>query len=123
MISGKGRVAVITGASSGIGREAALALAKSGWSIVLSGRRQAELEATAQACEGVRTMCVAGDVSVEDNVKSLFDQAKKEFGRVDMLFNVGPRDGPWARDSGQVNPVLTECRHIWKGGTHRGSGY
>jgi NAD(P)-dependent dehydrogenase (short-subunit alcohol dehydrogenase family) len=83
------RVALITGASSGIGRVTAIALSKSGWNVVLSGRREAELEETAKQCaQDVKTLCVSGDVSVEENVKALFDKTKEVFGRLDMLFNV-----------------------------------
>jgi NAD(P)-dependent dehydrogenase (short-subunit alcohol dehydrogenase family) len=91
------RIAVITGASSGIGRASAVALARTGqWSIVLSGRRQAELEKTAELCKEAcgekaddkLTLIVAGDVSSEDNVKQLFERTKEVYGRADMLFNV-----------------------------------
>ncbi|KAH8080886.1 short-chain dehydrogenase/reductase SDR [Filobasidium floriforme] len=91
------RIACITGASSGIGRTSAVALAKTGqWRIVLSGRREQELEKTAQMCRDAAgstngdedlTLIVAGDVSEESNVESLFDAIKKTYGRVDMLFN------------------------------------
>ena len=81
-------VAVVTGAGSGIGRAAALALASRGWAVVLAGRRAEALEATrAQAPEGARLLVQPTDVSDRDQVEALFDAAVSAFGRVDLLFN------------------------------------
>lgn len=81
-------VAVVTGAGSGIGRAAALALASRGWAVVLAGRRAEALEATrAQAPEGARLLVQPADVSDRDQVEALFDAAVSAFGRVDLLFN------------------------------------
>ena len=81
-------VAVVTGAGSGIGRAAALALASRGWAVVLAGRRAEALEATrAQAPEGARLLVQPADVSDRDQVEAPFDAAVSAFGRVDLLFN------------------------------------
>ena len=81
-------VAVVTGAGSGIGRAAALALASRGWAVVLAGRRAEALEATrARAPEGARVLAQPTDVSDREQVEALFDAAVAAFGRVDLLFN------------------------------------
>jgi NAD(P)-dependent dehydrogenase (short-subunit alcohol dehydrogenase family) len=81
-------VAIITGAGSGIGRAAALALASRGWAVVLAGRRAEALAATrAQATEGARLLVQPTDVADPAQVEALFDAAVAAFGRVDLLFN------------------------------------
>ena len=84
-----GKVAVVTGAGSGIGRAVALALQGDGFHVALAGRRVAELEATrAAATAGGGDMLVcATDVADADAVKALFDATLAAFGRVDVLFN------------------------------------
>jgi NAD(P)-dependent dehydrogenase (short-subunit alcohol dehydrogenase family) len=83
------KVALVTGAGSGIGRSVALALMREGYAVVLAGRRQEQLDATAQAGEGSggRALAVATDVSDPAAVKALFARTKEEFGRLDLLFN------------------------------------
>src|SRR5579883_151323 len=86
--AGEGKVALVTGAGSGIGRAVALALLRDGWSVVLAGRRTDTLAATAaMALAGARTLVVAADVTDPTSVRSLFEQAKATFGRLDLLFN------------------------------------
>ncbi|MCA6286240.1 SDR family oxidoreductase [Phenylobacterium sp.] len=81
-------VAVVTGAGSGIGRAAALALADRGWSVVLAGRRAEPLTQTRDlAADPARLHVQATDVSDRDQVEALFDGAVARFGRVDLLFN------------------------------------
>ncbi len=81
-------VAVVTGAGSGIGRAAALALADRGWSVVLAGRRADALEATRDlGSDPSRFLVQPTDVSDRDQVEALFDSAVARFGRVDLLFN------------------------------------
>ena len=83
-----GRVALVTGAGSGIGRAAALAFLAQGDSVVLAGRREAALRETA-ALSGAadRALVVAADVAREVEVTALFDAAAERFGRLDVLFN------------------------------------
>ncbi|KAK4698932.1 hypothetical protein P7C70_g7338, partial [Phenoliferia sp. Uapishka_3] len=73
------RVVVITGASSGIGRNSAIALSAAGWAVVLSGRRQAELEETAAKC-GPESLVVCGDITKEEDVVALFRAGAEKFG-------------------------------------------
>jgi NAD(P)-dependent dehydrogenase (short-subunit alcohol dehydrogenase family) len=82
------RVAILTGAGSGIGRSVALSLAKRGYRLVLGGRRLQLLEETAHLC-GPKSViaCASTDVTDEISVARLFNRAGKEYGRVDLLFN------------------------------------
>jgi NADP-dependent 3-hydroxy acid dehydrogenase YdfG len=88
-----GRIALVTGAGSGIGEASSLALAQDGWSVVLAGRRLERLEAVAVAARamGVRSLAVAADVSDPAAVDRLFAQVKGEFGRLDLLFTMPGR--------------------------------
>jgi NAD(P)-dependent dehydrogenase (short-subunit alcohol dehydrogenase family) len=83
------RVAVVTGAGSGIGRLTAVALARDGFSVVCAGRRPAAIEATRAEIEaaGGRASCVVTDVTDEASVGQLFAGAEQTFGRVDLVFN------------------------------------
>jgi NAD(P)-dependent dehydrogenase (short-subunit alcohol dehydrogenase family) len=84
-----GKVAIVTGAGTGIGKQAALALLHEGYSVVLAGRRKELLEATALEGEstGSRMLVVPTNVGDPVSVKALFAQAKGAFGRLDLLFN------------------------------------
>jgi len=84
-----GRVAVVTGAGSGIGRAVAQALQGDGFDVVLAGRRLEELEKTAGLARagGGRMLAVATDVADPASVKSLFTNTLNTFGRADILFN------------------------------------
>ena len=82
------RVAVVTGAGTGIGKAAALALLKDGWHVALAGRRSEPLQAVAQASgAGARVLALPTDVAQADSVQALFDTAVQTWGRVDLLFN------------------------------------
>ncbi len=82
------KVAIVTGAGSGIGKAAALALLKDGYSVVLAGRRLEPLtEVIALSGAADRARAVSTDVSDPESVKALFDAALQAFGRVDVLFN------------------------------------
>ncbi len=84
----KNKVAIVTGAGSGIGKASALALLADGWQVVLAGRReQPLLDAVAASGAGARALAVPSDVSKEADVVALFDKAVAAFGRVDLLFN------------------------------------
>jgi NAD(P)-dependent dehydrogenase (short-subunit alcohol dehydrogenase family) len=84
-----GKIALVTGAGSGIGRAVSLAFQSAGYSVVLAGRRLVELEKTAAlAVPGQGKMVVVPtDVSRPDSVKAAFNKTKEVFGRLDVLFN------------------------------------
>ncbi len=83
------KVALVTGAGTGIGRAAALALHRSGHDVVLAGRRQEFLEETAGLAEtaGPEMLIVAADIAVPEQVSALFARTREAFGRLDVLFN------------------------------------
>ena len=81
-----GKIALVTGAGSGIGRAVALALAKVGYTVVLAGRRLGQLEQVAREA-GSGSIAVAADVKDPASVDALFARVAKDFGRLDLLFN------------------------------------
>ncbi len=83
------RVAMVTGAGSGIGKQTALALLKEGWAVVLAGRRKDPLDATAAegAASGSPTLVAPTDVADPASVGALFARTRETFGRLDLLFN------------------------------------
>ena len=80
------KIAMITGAGSGVGRAVARALAEQGWQLALVGRKRETLEETAKALKGDH-LVVPADVGDPAAVKAVFAQIKDKFGRLDMLFN------------------------------------
>jgi NAD(P)-dependent dehydrogenase (short-subunit alcohol dehydrogenase family) len=93
------KVAVVTGAGSGIGKQTALAFLQEGYSVALAGRRKAPLEQSAaeSGSAGSRALVVPTDVADPDAVHSLFVRAKEAFGRIDVLFNNAGIFGPSVR--------------------------
>jgi NAD(P)-dependent dehydrogenase (short-subunit alcohol dehydrogenase family) len=82
------KIAIVTGAGSGVGKAAALALLKDGYHVALAGRRVEPLQAVAdESGAGARALPVSTDVADPASVKALFDTVVKTFGRVDVLFN------------------------------------
>ncbi len=81
------KIALVTGAGSGIGRAVALALAKDGFAVVLAGRREAALAETAALAPQTTMLAVRTDVTKADSVAALFATVKDRFGRLDLLFN------------------------------------
>ena len=82
------KVALVTGAGSGIGKAAGLALLADGWHVVLAGRRQQPLlEVVALSDAPTRALAVVADVSQEASVEALFEATVQKFGRLDLLFN------------------------------------
>lgn len=88
-MNSNGKVALVTGAGSGIGKATALALLREGYSVVLAGRRLSHLEQTQTAAEeeGTRALPVSADVGDPASVRALFQKTKETFGRLDLLFN------------------------------------
>lgn len=86
-MSQNNKIAIVTGAGSGIGRAVATALYHDGWSLVLAGRREKELIETSNAWGGERALVVPTDINIPESVKNLFSQTMKTFGRLDLLFN------------------------------------
>lgn len=84
-----GKIALVTGAGSGIGRAVALALLREGYAVALAGRRREALEQTVAEAgpDGTRALVVPTDVSDPASVQPLFDAARSTFGRLDLLFN------------------------------------
>ena len=98
-MSSSEKVAIVTGAGTGIGKQVAIALALEGYAVALAGRRKEPLEATAEASKasGATMLIVPTDVSDPASVKALFEATHEKFGRLDLLFNnagVGARPLP-----------------------------
>ena len=87
--NGSAKIALVTGASSGIGKQTAIALGQAGYSVVLAGRRMELLEATAAEIQksGAKSLAVQTDVADPIAVRALFAKTRETFGRLDLLFN------------------------------------
>jgi NAD(P)-dependent dehydrogenase (short-subunit alcohol dehydrogenase family) len=92
----KDKVVIVTGAGSNIGRAAALTLQSAGYSVVLAGRRLAELEQTASMADhgGPAMHPISTDVRQHDSVRALFAATRDKFGRLDVLFNNAGLNAP-----------------------------
>jgi NADP-dependent 3-hydroxy acid dehydrogenase YdfG len=93
MEQGKMKIAMVTGAGSGIGKACARALSKAGYAVVLAGRRLEALQEAAAEMPG-ETLCVATDVTKPESVAALFAATKQKFGRLDVLFNNAGMSAP-----------------------------
>ena len=87
MNSVKNKVAIVTGGGSGIGKASAQALAKDGYSVVITGRREEPLKITAEEIGTDNVLAVTCDVGNQDSVKNLFKVTFEKYGRLDVLFN------------------------------------
>src|SRR3990170_2263929 len=96
-----GKVAIVTGAGTGIGKQTSLALLREGYAVVLAGRRVEPLQATVDRAgpAGTRALAVPTDVTDPASVRALFAKTKEAFGRLDLLFNNAGTGAP---------PVLLE---------------
>ena len=81
------KVALVTGAGTGIGKAVALAFLREGYSVVLAGRRADALEAVVKESDSTQALAVATDVSNPQSVAALFATIKNTFGRIDVVFN------------------------------------
>jgi NAD(P)-dependent dehydrogenase (short-subunit alcohol dehydrogenase family) len=90
------KIAIITGAGSGIGKAVAITFLKAGWSVALAGRRADALAETIQAAGAgaAHALAVSTDVGSPDSVRNLFAQTKAKFGRLDFLFNNAGQNSP-----------------------------
>ncbi len=88
-MTSNGKVAIVTGGGSGIGRHSALALVREGYSVAIGGRRVAALDETIAEAgdDGARMLAVATDVTDAESIRNLFAKTKEAFGRLDVLFN------------------------------------
>lgn len=95
MMKNELKVALITGAGSGIGKHTTIALAKAGYAVVLAGRQLDKLnEVATRLPPNTSSLVLSTDISQPESVKTLFDQTKKTFGRLDLLFNNAGTNAP-----------------------------
>ncbi|MDR6973512.1 NAD(P)-dependent dehydrogenase (short-subunit alcohol dehydrogenase family) [Streptomyces sp. 3330] len=92
--AGGTKIAIVTGAGSGIGRAVSVELLRAGWAVALAGRRVETLEATAALAPEAPSLTVRTDVSRPEEVAALFDAVRDRFGRLDLLFNNAGTFGP-----------------------------
>ena len=90
------KISIVTGAGTGVGKSASLALADEGWTIVLAGRRKDPIEAVANEINsrGGNALAIVTDTSDTKSVKGLFEETKRAFGRLDLLFNNAGTNAP-----------------------------
>lgn len=90
------KISIVTGAGTGVGKSASLALADEGWTIVLAGRRKDPIEAVANEIKsrGGNALAIVTDTSDTKSVKGLFEKTKQAFGRLDLLFNNAGTNAP-----------------------------
>jgi len=86
-MAGQNKVAIVTGASTGIGQAAGMALVKAGWKVTFAARRAELLEKIVAECGADKALAVVADVAKPESVKSLFAKTTQKFGRLDLLFN------------------------------------
>ena len=114
-MASNGKVALVTGGGSGIGKASALALAREGFAVVVAGRRPEPLQTVVGEIEGLqgRALGVPTDVGDPDSVRALFARTKATYGRLDVLFNnagfgaASPiEELPYERWKGVINSIL-----------------
>ncbi|MET0428899.1 MAG: SDR family oxidoreductase, partial [Microvirga sp.] len=81
------KIALVTGAGTGVGRAVAHGLIQAGYTVALAGRRREPLDETAADFPPARTLVVAADVTDPASVRAMFAQVRRSFGRLDLLFN------------------------------------
>src|SRR5215467_10723711 len=116
-MAGAGKVAIVTGAGTGVGRAVALAMLGDGYNVALAGRRKEMLEAVAGEAKGGKPLVVPTDVRDVASIRALFATTKQTFGRLDVLFNnagigappVPMEDLPVEKWKEVVDTNLTAC--------------
>ncbi|MBT8180770.1 MAG: SDR family oxidoreductase [Eudoraea sp.] len=103
----KSKIAIVTGAGTGIGKAVAIALNGDGWNVILAGRREKNLAETAALCTMSEVLAIPTDVKDPRSVKNLFDQTLKAYGRLDLLFNNAGVSAP-------VKPMEELTLEEWK---------
>ena len=90
------KISIVTGAGTGVGKSASLALADEGWTIVLAGRRKDPIEAVTNEIKsrGGNALAIVTDTSDTKSVKGLFEETERAFGRLDLLFNNAGTNAP-----------------------------
>jgi NAD(P)-dependent dehydrogenase (short-subunit alcohol dehydrogenase family) len=103
------KVALVTGASSGIGRAAALELAKRGAKVIASGRRQIELEALIVEIRkmGLEATAIVADINIEKSISDLVATTIQTYGRLDVAFNNAGRKASLPRSSNKPTTSTT----------------
>src|SRR3979409_1385326 len=116
MTEANNKIAVVTGAGTGVGRAASLALMHAGFTVVLAGRRMEKLEETRKLGDNVgKSLCVSADMTDPGSIPALFPKVMDVYGRLDVLFNnagmgappVNFEDLSLAQWQGAVNTHLT----------------
>src|SRR5271154_1654326 len=104
----EGKVGLVTGGTSGIGRDAAVLFARAGAKVVVAGRREAEGKETAELIRaaGGDGLFVRADVSIASEVETLLKKTVEKFGRLDVAFNNAGIEGVWA-------PIIRESEEDW----------
>jgi 3-oxoacyl-[acyl-carrier protein] reductase len=99
----KGKVALITGSTRGIGKEFAIGFAKEGADLIINGRNLEKAKGVAKEMEsfGVRSMAIGADVSLSKDVTRMVDEAVHQFGKIDILVN-----------NAGINPFILEAEKI-----------
>jgi NAD(P)-dependent dehydrogenase (short-subunit alcohol dehydrogenase family) len=87
MTEGKNRIAIVTGAGTGVGRAASLALMNAGFTVALAGRRKEMLEETQKLGPAGKSLVVPSDMTDANSIAALFAKVKDTYGRLDLLFN------------------------------------
>jgi len=87
MTEGKNRIAIVTGAGTGVGRAASLALMNAGFTVALAGRRKEMLEETQKLGAAGKSLVVPSDMTDANSIAALFAKVKDSYGRLDLLFN------------------------------------
>ncbi|MCB9871625.1 MAG: SDR family oxidoreductase [Ectothiorhodospiraceae bacterium] len=105
-MAANGKIAMVTGAGSGIGRASAVALLEAGYTVVLAGRRADALQGTIEAAGGAggNALAVPTDVSDESSVRALFATTEERYGRLDVLFNNAGTNTP-AKTIDELTPA------------------